>query len=149
MQKPCAKTKYTELANSGKWIALARVWLNDNVPCRREKYFVELGMLMPSTVRGDKNKLLLPQSLLRRAYYHIYGSSIIPETIVCLPSNQKRGKGTTGKILDALREGRTICKEDFPESKSFERLLSRAVKKQAIQVEQVTTGNYRIKEASK
>jgi hypothetical protein len=149
MQKPRAKTKYTELANSGKWIALARAWLNDNAPCSREKYFVELGMLMPSTVRGTKNKLLLPQSLLRRAYYSIYGSLIIPETIVCLPSIEKKAKGTTVKILDALREGRTICKEDFPESKCFQRLISRAVKKQAIQVEQVTKGKYRLKEASK
>ena len=145
MQKPCTTTKYTELANSGKWIALARVWLNDNVPCSREKYFVELGLLMPSTVRGDKNKLLLPQSLLRQAYQRIYGSSVIPETIVSVPSIKK--KGTTGKILDALREGRTICKDDFPESKYFQPLLSRVVKNQAIEVEQVAKGKYRIKES--
>ena len=102
-------------------------------------------MLMPSTVRGDRGQLLLPQTLLRQAYQRIYGSSVIPETIVSVPSIKVKAKGTTGKILDALREGRTICKDDFPESKYFQTLLSRAVKKQEIDVEQVTKGKYRMK----
>lgn len=148
MQKPSAKTKYTELANSGKWIALARAWLNENVPCSREQYFIELGMLMPSTIRGDKNRLLPTQALLRAAYYRIYGRSDIPQTISCVPSIKREPKGITGKILDALREGRTISKYDFPETKYFQTLLSRAIKRNDIEVEQVAKGKYRLREAA-
>jgi hypothetical protein len=124
---------------------MARVWLIDNVPCSREKFFVELGMLMPSTVRGERGQLLLPQTLLRQAYQRIYGSTLIPETIVLVPNIKHKAKGTTQKILDALRAGRTICKDDFPESKHFQTLLVRAVKKQNLAVEQVAKGKFRLK----
>jgi len=149
MPKTSTKTKYIELANAGKWVALARLWLNDNAPCSREKFFVELGLLMPSTVRGGRNVLLPRQTLVRQAYRMIYKSAKIPHVIEPPPAYKTKGIGISGRIHAALLNGETICKEDFVDTKYFSTLLVRLAKRQGMDVEQVEKGKYRLKEQTK
>ena len=42
--------KYLELSLQGKWIAVARSWLEDNCPCSIDKYYQCVSQLMPTHI---------------------------------------------------------------------------------------------------
>lgn len=125
-------SKYTELAMNHQWIALARLWLEDNAPCSREKMFVELGMLMPDTIRTSGiSPIASKQSLVKMAYRKIYGTSNVTEVIE-RPPERKQGKkaqkGYTQIILNEAKK-RSVKPSDFAEMKNRSTFFANLVKR--------------------
>jgi hypothetical protein len=94
-------SKYSKLSLSGKWIALARLWLCDNAPCSREFMFVELGAIMPTTVRIGP-VLATREKLVAEAHRRIYGTSDIPPEIPKPASTGMRKTGATDTLRSML-----------------------------------------------
>jgi hypothetical protein len=65
------RNKYVELSLQGKWIAVARSWLEDNCPCSVDKYYQCVSQLMPTHIarfRGNRNPQL---SMAKAALYRL------------------------------------------------------------------------------
>lgn len=99
---------YTELAIANKWFVLARLWFENNTPCSKEKMFVELGLLMPSTVRRGSSPLMTKSRMVVEAYRRLYKTNgEIPDTIPKYESQGKKGVSPTSRDLlrAMLKEG--------------------------------------------
>lgn len=114
-------SKYTELAMNHQWIALARLWLENNAPCSREKMFVELGMLMPDTIRRNGGSIAGKHTLVKQAYCSIFGTQNIPDEVP-RPPTKKVWKGYTQIILDEARK-KKVRTSDFPDIKNCKSLI--------------------------
>jgi len=138
-------SSYSELAIAGRWISLARKWLTKNTPCTREKMFVELGMLMPSHIRGSDNSLMDASMLVRKAYLRFYGTSQIPETIS--PPPPKRLKdGHTALLRELLKTQETVRVQDIPHIRHANAHLCRMTR--TGECVRVSKGVYRLKSPS-
>ena len=65
------RNKYVELSLQGKWIAVARSWLEDNCPCSVDEYYQCVSQLMPTHIasfRGNRNPQL---SMAKAALYRL------------------------------------------------------------------------------
>jgi hypothetical protein len=120
-------SKYTELALSHKWVALARLWLENNTPCDRSKMFIDLGMLMPDTIRRSNDRIVSKGHLVRNAYSRIYGSGEIPE-VIGRPPKISCKLGYTHEILTEAQK-RPVRKSDFPHIKHANSFFSQLRKK--------------------
>lgn len=119
---------YTELALNYQWVSLARLWLERNTPCSREKMFVELGALMPDTIRRSSDRIHCKFSLVKDAYRRIYGTNVIGETIERPPKKMKVGKGYTARILDAAKHN-PIKRSSFPDIQNASTFISQLYKR--------------------
>jgi hypothetical protein len=65
------RRKYAELSLQGKWLAVARAWLEDNCPCTVEEYFLSVPQLMPTHIAQFRTssypQLSLAKSALSRS----------------------------------------------------------------------------------
>lgn len=59
--------KYLKLSLSGKWIALASLWLQDNCPCLVSDYYLEVSKLMPMHVEPFRKRRDVKMSLAKSA----------------------------------------------------------------------------------
>ena len=123
-------SKYTELAMNHQWIALARLWIENNAPCSREKMFIELGMLMPDTIRFHAGGIAAKHALVREAYRRIFGTLTIPDEIQAPPAKASC-KGYTKEILQAAKE-KAVRPGDFPHIKRAATLMSNLRKRGVI-----------------
>jgi len=111
-----------------QWVSLARLWFEKNTPCSREKMFVELGALMPDTIRRSSDRIHCKFSLVKDAYRRIYGTSVIDETIGIPPQKIKTGKGYTAVILEAAKH-KPVKRSSFPDIKNASTFISQLYKK--------------------
>jgi hypothetical protein len=119
MQSNC---KYAELALANKWIALARIWFEDNAPCSKAKVVNELCPLMPTSIRLGK-RLYTQAELVKQAYYRIYGQASIPTAISEPPKRKAVRSSATSKIRQMLRENGTVECKDIAHIKNGARLI--------------------------
>jgi len=111
-----ATSEQIKLSVDGKWISLARNWLEKNTPCTKEHMFVCLGKIMPGTIRLVSNgQLAEKHQLVRASYYRIYKTASIPDLILPPPElrTSKSREGTvTHSIRAAIKDKETFT-EDY------------------------------------
>lgn len=121
-------SKYSKLAMSGKWISLARLWIEDNAPCSREKMFVELGSLMPGHIRASNESLYTSSQLVKQAYKRIFKTNSIPNVIEKPVVTVRFQDGVTHQIREMLRQHEILNYSQIKHLKNAGSLISRLVK---------------------
>lgn len=118
-------SEYLELSLSGRWISIARKWLEKNAPCSIDDYIVSVSKLMPThilngTVRSSQVSLA-KEALIRLDVVRENG-------IVYPPKKKTNGKGFTERIRqDAFRNG-YVLREHYPDILNFSSLVGFMVK---------------------
>jgi len=115
MQK---NSNYVELSLKGKWIALARAWLEKNTPCEIDHYLVQASKLMPTHTLGKRGERISQVGLAKRALGHLR-AVVDGNIIVSVPKKTIQGKGYTQAILQSALQNGYVVRSDFPNVKHF------------------------------